>query len=312
MKKLIWLTTIFLLSGVFLIAQSDLTPVVYSVSGKVKYANGPDAKFTKLRGGADLNPEGILNIYPGASLGIYYDEEYAVVSSEGEQKVADIIKDVDRFRESDLAELFGEKIDEAINPFFQVRTGFAIIGDPPPPPPTKGTKDGHGNKEYQIIRLQPTGGKVSGTQLTFRWNAEKGHKNLVFTLRSADDKVLLEKPVKKNELKLGLDDFRFQHGRSYKWQVSARDDTGVSTPNVGFEYAAPAALTELRNSLSDSEMYQAADPTAKLLIEASVLEQAKFLSEAHERYRTAAKKAKKNELAQVLFEAFQWRYDIIE
>lgn len=312
MKKLIWFTLFTFLCGIISMAQSDLTPVVYSVTGKVKYASGPNEKFKKLRGGADLSPDGILKIYPGAGLGIYYDEEYAVVEAEGTRSVASITDEVSLFQESDLAELFGEKIDEAINPFFQVRTGFTDLGDPPPPPPSKKEKVGHGNKEYQIVRLQPTGGKVSGETIIFRWKAGEGSKKFVFTLRSADDEILFEKPVKGSDFELSLNDYRLQHGKIYKWQVSAQGAPNVSTPNVTFEYADPAALAALRNTLASSKMYRAADPTARLLIEASVLEQAQFLSEALERYRTAAKKAKKNELAQVLFEAFQWRYDMIE
>jgi hypothetical protein len=122
----------------------------------------------------------------------------------------------------------------------------------------------------------------------------------------------LEKPVKGYEFELGPADYRLNNGRGYRWQVVSRDDPEVNTPSIYFEYAEPAALSYLQSGLAKTEMYQSADAASRLLLEASVLEQADFLAAAYERYRTAARKYKKNQLAQLLFEAFQWRYDIIE
>ncbi|PHN07834.1 DUF928 domain-containing protein [Flavilitoribacter nigricans] len=315
MKKLIWLFVLFFTIHLALPAQNDQVPVVYSITGKVKYAASENAKLEKIQPGTELAPGGTLKIYPGATVGIFYDEEYAVVNTSGEQNVAAITGNVSLFRENDLAELMSGQVDEALNPYFQVRSGFAEAGDPPPPPPSKLEKDGHGNKEYEIIRLQPTGGKVSGSELGFSWkldDPERKLKKFRFTLRSSDDEVLWQQEVKGFDLDLNSTDYRLENGKTYKWQVSALEDPELNTPNISFVYAAPAELSELQRSLRSSGMYQTGDPAAKMLMEASVLEQAGFLAEAYDRLATAARKNKKNQLAQLLYESFRWRYDMIE
>lgn len=315
MKKQIFSLLILLGSAYLLPAQDELSPIVYSVRGKVKYAPGPGAKLKKLRSGTELNPDGLLKIYPGARLGVYYDEEYAIVNQEGEKKVSAITSDVSLFKESDLAELFGEMVDQAVNPFFQVRSGYAVAGDPPPPPPRKKEKDGHGNKEYQVIRLQPSGGMVARRNIPFSWqlaDPARKVKKFTFTLRTDKGETLLEKPVKGYDFELSQEDYRLEHNKTYRWQVIAQDDPGLKTPEVRFTFTEPVELAQIRNNIAKMEMHQTADPTARLLMEAAVLEQAQFLSEAYDLYQTAVKKGKKNQLPQLLFEAFRWRYDMIE
>lgn len=315
MKKLIWSVSLLFFCALTLNSQSGFKPIVYSVTGKVKYADGPDAKAQKIVPGVELSRDGVLQIAPGATLGISYDSDYAVVNSAGEQAVATILNNVELFQISDVAQLLGDAIEEAINPYFLVRSGFAVAGDPPPPPPTKPEKDGHGNKDYKIVRLQPSGGKVSGNQPTFSWAMQdpgRKIKKFKFILRSNDNKVLWEDDVKGFEYELDPADFQMENGKYYKWQVISADDPEVSTPNIFFQYTASAELSQLRSSLRSAPMYQSADPAARMLLEATLLEQADFLSEAHELLRMAVRKNKKNQLAQLLYQSFEWRHDMIK
>lgn len=315
MKNLICSCLILFIPCLLLTAQDDPLIVAYSINGKVKYAPKAGAKMERLRPGTELAPESIIKIYPGANLGIVYDEEYGVVNAEGEQTVAAITENISLFDETDLSELFGKSIDKAYNPYLMVRSGFSVAGDPPPPPPSKPTKDGAGNKDFRIIRLQPAGGKVSGDQIHFSWkpaDPAADIKHYAFILRSADDEILLEKTVKGTDFILTPEDYGLNPGKNYQWQVSAEQDEALKTPAIPFACEAASTRAKIRNDLKADKMYSMADPVAQKMIEANVLEQAGFLSEAYDLYTTAAEKNKKNQLAQLLLQAFEWRHDMIE
>lgn len=305
--------------GLLLPAQSDIVPVVYSISGKVTYAASPDGKYKKLKNGTELTTAGNLKLKSGAAVGIYYDGEFAVVNTAGEQSVETITSDLSLFRESEVADMFGEVLEKALHPYFQLqaagRSGFASLSDPPPPPPPKPVRDGHGNKEYKVVRQQPTGGKVAGNRISFKWSLQapdKRIKKFRFILQSASDEVLLEKEVKGYAYQLMPSDYQLEPGQFYKWQVISSDDEGMKSPPVLFE-AVPASEREaLLNKLGQAEMYQTAEPTAQLLLRASLLEKEDFFSEANELYEMARKTYKKDPLVQMMQQSFQWRQDMIE
>ncbi len=320
MKKAAYLLFLLLLSSGLLPAQADIRAIVYSTSGKVKYAPTADAKYAKLSTGAELAPEGKLNLKKGASVSIVFDTEYAQFGEAGEHTVAQIIGDIEQFRESDYAGLFSKQVKAALHPYFYAvklkRYGFGdTSSDDPPKPPPKKEKDGAGNKNFKVVRVQPTGGKIAAPAPVFRWKpAEKRPriKNFHFILTGDQDEVLLKKAVSGYSFTLFPGEVKLQPGASYQWRVEAAEDTDIATTNVPFTYVAADQRSDLTAALKDSKMYAQADDATRYLLEGVVLENEGFLAAAHTRYLAARRADKRNELADLMYKAFLWRYDIVE
>ncbi len=319
MKKLSFICLFLIFCFAESIAQSNIKVIVYSKTGKVKYAAPGSTKFKNLNAGAELDLKGTLKILPGASLALYQDEEYAIFKEAGEKSVESLASNINAFQEGDATEIFGEYLENAIHPYFGIvkvqNMGFSTSGDSGTPPPPKKGRDGAGNKNFKIIRLQPTGGKIADNTILFRWKLSEKDKKVKlfkFVLSSSSDEVLFEKEIDGNSYHFTSSDFQLSPGQSYKWKVSVADDSGKSTPNVSFDFVSASDQADVLKELSGEEMYQKADLTTRIMLEATALEEAEFLYKAMENYTIAKNLSKKNKLAQKMYKAFLWRYDMVE
>ncbi len=316
MKHFIFLLLLVFYASAFALAQDDLEGiVVYGVSGKVKYAPSAEAKFEKLTAGTELSSEGRLKLKSGSRVDIYYDELVAQQEKPGVFDVAALIEDVELFQELEWADIFGEAIEAAMHPYFVAsaeRSGFARGGPIKPPP--KDEVDGHGNRDYNLLVVQPLGGKVAVPIVTFQWKLRernKALKNFKFTLLTIDGEVAFEKEVKARKFTLTSDDFQLEPGKSYRWKVSSTDNAELTSAEITFDCVSKSERRAVLKDLTSGEMYLNAGPAARLLMEAALLDNQEYLARAYQQYTTARKSFKKNQLVKAMYNAFLWKYNIL-
>ena len=103
-----------------------------------------------------------------------------------------------------------------------------------------------------------------------------------------------------------------QENTDYRWQVSASKDENISSGVVLFEYVSTNAVSNLIESTQEDDCWKGAETSTQLLIEASVLEANNFITSAENKFEEAYQTYKKDPLAELLYKAFLWRYDLIK
>ncbi|MEO0341323.1 MAG: hypothetical protein AAF242_19195, partial [Bacteroidota bacterium] len=300
--------------------------MVYSVEGKVRYLadDNPETKPKKVVPGMKLSEEGTIIIREDGKVGIYFDELMGTVAKNGRHAVTAILDDPDLLEETDLAAIFGKNLEKAAHPYYAgvkvSRAGFAAAGGPkkpppPPPPPNNKGRHGHGDKAYKIIRVSPVGGKVSGDTLSFRWrlrDSVKVSNKLTLTVQSKEGEIMGTVPAKKIARTVPAKRFKLSEGSTYQWFVSSTEVDSIRSGPVEFQYVSHDEVNAIMLDLSNEKAYQSSTASAKLLMEASLLELKGFYMEAYDRLRTAIKTDKKNKLARNLHKAYLFKHDIVK
>ncbi len=317
MRSLLLLWFVLGWTSMFYAQTPDL--FVYMADGKVKYSAADGYPFQRLRAGSIIEPEGRLQFKRNSSIGIVANDVFATFDASGQITVADLLDDGSAFRESAAASIFSDQLERANDPFFTsvelVRSGFATkpkSDEVDEKPPMKKTSSGHGNKNFPIVRVQPTGGKVTPGPLTFRWtDPEVKRGTYRFELRDQTEAVLLNRTVKGESLTVNPSEYAFQADTKYSWQVFDIDNEERMSSKVTFECVPGKQRTEWLDQLESDPMYQSANASTRQMLEGVYLEYKEYWTAAGERYEEAKRNDKRNPLAQDMYEAFLYYFDIL-
>ena len=306
MKKIILLLLIIYGS---LNAQDDATKIfAFSVEGKVLYNDASTGKFKKLNAGTELAPEDKVWVKKKGKVGIQYGTEYTYLDKLNVHIVKVLTSDVSAFEEDDISEIFGEYITKASDPYFkliEVDDKFGFAGGPMDAPP-KDERDGHGNKNFSVLRIQPVGGKIAGPTTKFEWKVRDNDldaNEFRLVLSSSTGETLLDKTVTGTSYTLSSTDPQLQPGKSYRWQVTSTDNSELFSTDDPFRVVSVAEQNSIIEELAEEYIYEEADESARLILEALIFEDEDFLAKALEKYQEAAED-QKNELAQLMYKAF--------
>lgn len=301
----LYLLFLFLLSlGVTLPAQDDFM-VAFSVTGKVKYKSSKQARSKRLKQSTILHPDAMVKVKKKASLSLYYGGEYQTLAEKGKYDIADLMQEADGRRARMVAPLFDDFL-------------MASVG-------TKGGKDGkggigYGNANFLIVPFQPftlgeERGKVSGSEIQFRWKTRKSVdpaiQSFIFKLIKRGGEVIHETTVSGNSYTLKAGDINLTPG-NYRWQVEAASDSDIASPQTAFAYVAAEEETAVLERLKEDEVYKMSDPAAKVFFEAATLEKKGFHYAAYERYLMVKTSFSGNEVLKMALQKYLERHDLVE
>ena len=309
-----WLTLFTFFCASFTL-QAQESPVAYSVNGKVQYS--PASKgwfnFAPLKTGTPISPDGRLKLKSGASVSILFDEQYTNLAKPGKHALSDVLVNYENFKESRYTELLQERVEEASDPFFfylDDEPGLAANTKPTKPKYESKEGDGHGEGNAKLRPITVNGGKVSGKSCHLSWapvNGLEAPSN--YTVRITDDqgKVLMEETASSGEMTLNTSKANMTPGKFYRWQAADSENADVSTPNITFELVEESELESTLAAVKSDPAYQAAEPAARLLLEAVALEKNGFQERAGLSFKAAMDEDPEHDLARALYKAFLWR-----
>ncbi len=318
-------TVMLVLAVQLLAAQNYDAATAFMVEGEISYIPESGEAATALKTGELLNAKGIIRLEDNARLGLSSRDQYLFLNEAGTYKIADLRKDLSRLKENDYSAFLRNNITEATHPYFKTvkvsSFGFASTGGVETSesggtkPPVKKEKDGHGNSAYQLVRLRPTGGLVAGKKVLFLWkrldeNTALGSSKL--EILNEEGEVIFQKNTQKTSLKINASKIGLENNTDYRWKVSAEKDPEIRSLEVPFRYQAEETQTTLLKDLYETDMYKASDRTARLMLEACLLENKGYLAAAFDRLVKASKRDTDNQLAQLLYKAFLWKYDMVD
>jgi hypothetical protein len=312
------LFTICILASIQVAIAQDISPILYSLNGKAKYLPDDGSKSFLLSPGDELPLEGRLKFKKNTTLGIYYDYGYTYLNEAGTLALAPLMTS-SNLTESDIAETLGNQLIEALHPYYQTikatPSGFGDTGTGPVRPPQGGVVGGHGDRGIQLVRISPLGGKVTGNSITFSWEAKAEFAavtNFTITLTDESGKTIHQEAVTGTSITMDVTTLGLQENKTYKWKVNASKDESISSGEISFEYVSAKELNNLIKTIQSDDCWIGASASAQLLIEAAVLEENDFRTNAESKFAEAYQTYNNNPLAETLYKAFLWRYDLIK
>ncbi len=183
--------------------------------------------------------------------------------------------------------------------------GTGGIGDK-----TGAGKDGWGQKDIKTRSACPGGKYIEGLNKV-SWEPIKGTKKYTFVIEDMDHNLVFTTEVNGTEYTFDSNVCKLTPGTKYAWYVHHPTKKKVSTP-IFFVLEEKASEEKAIAKLKSGEIYQNANNTVKLLMEAHQMEENKFFLSAQTKYQKAIEIEPNNSLAKMMLSFFCFNMNEIE
>ncbi len=153
------------------------------------------------------------------------------------------------------------------------------------------------------MTIQPAcpGGLYKAGKSKISWVAQKDVKEYLFCVIDEDLKMVYSEVAKYNYINIdfsGLD-----KSKTYYWQVFAGKKKAISQP-VTFKFVSDELAMEIEESCKDSDIYDAASPVVKGMMEAVAYENNNMLLATYNKYEKLLALSPMNDLLRMNYAAF--------
>jgi hypothetical protein len=163
-------------------------------------------------------------------------------------------------------------------------------------------KDGWGKKDIMTRSASPGGKYLEGSNKV-SWEPLKGTKKYTFVIEDMNHELVFSTEVKGTEYSFDSNVCKLTPGTKYAWYVHHPTKKQVSTP-IFFTIEDKEAESKAIDKIKSSEIYQKANTSVKLLMEAHQMEEDGFFLSAQTKYKKAIQTDPNNSLAKMMYSLF--------
>ncbi len=168
------------------------------------------------------------------------------------------------------------------------------------------TKGGWSEKDIVIDPATP-GGIYRNSSVELKWLKQPAVEKYTFYIMDENLNFIFSKMVQDTILTVNLNELNLSTDISYYWQVVSENvKLEVSTP-VGFKIISEEDYNEIKNVITDSEIYKIADNSTRLIMEAVAMEKSNMYYDAVKIFENLRISDPTNNLIKITYTGFCMR-----
>jgi len=171
----------------------------------------------------------------------------------------------------------------------------------------KGTTTGGWTPAQIVIGICTPGGFYRNATMRFKWLKFQGQKEYTFKISDDQNTVIHSVNTTDTSVTVDIPSLKLSNDKTYYWQIVAKSEAVQVSDEIPFQIMTEDQYSERKSTIKASEIYEAAEPFVKKLMEAVAMERGHMHYEASRLYEELTAENKDNNMVRIAYIGYSMR-----